>query len=304
MQSTLRKKRRFHKKWIFYICAVAWPVIQFVVFYIFVNFNSILLSVREMNYYTQSWDFAGLKNFKEVFYRLENVGYMGTAFKNTFTIFFIHLAAMFLPIILAYYIFKKYPLHGLFKIFLFLPSVISSVIMVLCYKDFVEVAVPSLAEQVFHIEGMTGLLSNPETKWGALIFYSVWFGMGGSFLLYLGTMSGISESILEAGALDGVNPIQEFFYIVFPMIYPTFVTFMITSFATIFTNQLNLFTFYGDKAEYAYYTVGYYMYSQVRSATIGEYPFFAAFGLFLTAIAVPLCLGMKWLLNKLGPKTM
>lgn len=301
MQS-IKNKKRWNKKWVFYICAVSWSVVQFLVFYVFVNFNSILLSFREMNYYKHEWQFAGLKNFKQVFDNFSQLSYMRDAFKNTFMIFGIHLLTMFVPIVLSYYIFKKYPMHELFKVFLFLPSVVSSIVLVLCYKYFVEVAIPDLSEIIFHRE-MKGLLSNPDTKWGTLIFYSVWIGMGGSFLLYLGAVSGISDSILEAGELDGVNPIQEFVYIVFPMIYPTFVTFMITGFATIFTNQLNLFTFYGEKAEYAYYTVGYLIYAQVRTAAISEYPYYAALGLVLTAIAVPLCLGTKWLLNKIGPKT-
>ena len=40
-----KKKSRL----IFYICGVAWPVIQFIVFYVFVNFNSILLSFRNFD---------------------------------------------------------------------------------------------------------------------------------------------------------------------------------------------------------------------------------------------------------------
>lgn len=297
-----QRRKKINKKWIFYIGAVSWSVIQFLIFYVYVNFNSILLSIREMNYYTQNWDFVGMKNFSKVLADFSSLAYMRDALKNTFIVFGIHLITMFLPIFFAYYLFKKYPLHGVFKVFLFLPSVISSVVLVLCYKYFVEVAIPNLWELLFDAE-IKGLLSNPNTKWGTLIFYSVWIGMGSSFLLYLGAISGISESVFEAAKLDGVNVIQEFVFIVFPMIYPTFTTFMITGFATMFTNQLNIYTFYGDKAEYAIYTMGYLLYAKVRTVSISEYPYYAALGLILTAIVMPLCFGTKWLMAKVGPKT-
>ena len=116
-------------------------------------------------------------------------------------------------------------------------------------------------------------------------------------------MTGISDSIIEAASLDGVTPVQEFIYIIFPMIFPTFSTFLITSFAVLFTNQMGLFDLYGVEANYSVYTVGYYLYKSIKTAAVGDYPYLAAFGILLTLVAVPLCLFTKWLLNKLGPKS-
>lgn len=51
---------------IFYSIMIAVPVIHFLIFYVYINFNSILLSLKE---YTLAgmggyeWEFAGLKNF-------------------------------------------------------------------------------------------------------------------------------------------------------------------------------------------------------------------------------------------------
>ena len=79
-------------------------------------------------------------------------------------------------------------------------------------------------------------------------------------LMYSGAMSGVSDSVIEAAKLDGITPIREFFYIIVPLIYPTLVTFLVVEVAGIFTNQMNLYNFYGLKAEYSLYTFGYFLY--------------------------------------------
>lgn len=292
-----KKKSRL----IFYICGVAWPVIQFIVFYVFVNFNSILLSFR--NFDIQSgYSFAGIDNFKRVFSEIATQPFLKTAFKNTFLIFGISIVSMFAMLIMSYYLYKKHLFSGIFKVMLFLPSIIPGIALVICYKYFVEVGVPKIWEEVFNIS-IQGLLSNPNTKLITILFFNVWFGVGSSFLLFSGAMSGISDSIIEAATLDGVTAMQEFGYIVFPMIFPTFATFFITSFATLFTNQMSVFSFYGAQADYSVYTIGYYLYKSVQTATMDQYPYLSAFGLVLTVIIIPICLLTKKALDKFGPAT-
>ena len=292
-----KKKSRL----IFYICGVAWPVIQFIVFYVFVNFNSILLSFR--NFDIQSgYSFAGIDNFKRVFSEIATQPFLKTAFKNTFLIFGISIISMFATLIMSYYLYKKHLFSGIFKVMLFLPSIIPGIALVICYKYFVEVGVPKIWEEVFNIS-IQGMLSNPDTKLITILFFNVWFGVGSTFLLYSGAMSGISDSIIEAATLDGVTAMQEFGYIVFPMIFPTFATFFITSFATLFTNQMSVFSFSGAQADYSVYTIGYYLYKSVQTATMDQYPYLSAFGLVLTVIIIPICLLTKKALDKFGPKT-
>lgn len=292
-----KKKSRL----IFYICGVAWPVIQFIVFYVFVNVNSILLSFR--NFDIQSgYSFAGIDNFKRVFSEIATQPFLKTAFKNTFLIFGISIVSMFAMLIVSYYLYKKQLFSGIFKVMLFLPSIIPGIALVICYKYFVEVGVPKIWEEVFNIS-IQGLLSNPDTKLITILFFNVWFGVGSSFLLYSGAMSGISDSIIEAATLDGVTAMQEFRYIVFPMIFPTFATFFITSFATLFTNQMSVFSFSGAQADYSVYTIGYYLYKSVQTATMDQYPYLSAFGLVLTVIIIPICLLTKKALDKFGPAT-
>ena len=292
------KKRQ---RLIFYTTAVIFPVAQFIVFWVCVNFNSILLAFRTFDYQT-GYDFAGFSNFKKVLDDIIHQPFMAAAFKNTLIVFAIGIVMMFSSIIISYYLYKKNFGSGFFKVILFLPSIVPSIVMILCFKYFVEIAVPEIWSKVYG-ESIQGLLSNPDTELATIFFRAAWFGIAGNFLLYTGAMTGISDSIIEAASLDGVTPVQEFVYIIFPMIFPTFSTFLITSFAVLFTNQMGLFDLYGVEANYSVYTVGYYLYKSIKLATVGDYPYLAAFGILLTLVAVPLCFLTKWLLNKLGPKS-
>ena len=95
---------------------------------------------------------------------------------------------------------------------------------------------------------------------------------------------------------------DRFIYIVFPMIYPTFSTLFYTSVATIFTNQINLYSLWGISAPPAVMTFGYYLYREVSMAGEARYPGLAALGVMMTLVAAPLTFFFKWLLQKLGPK--
>lgn len=295
------KKKKITGRMVFYICMAAWPVIQFVVFYICVNFNSVLLAFKEFEY-GKGYSFVGLDNFAQVIQDLSEKLYMRIAIKNTFQVFFINIVVMFIPMTLSYYLYKKYTLSGFFKVMLFLPSIVPNMALTICFRNFADLGIPEIWEAVFG-EKLQPLLYTSETQWATILFYNIFFGIGGNFLLYSGAMSGISDSIMEAAQLDCVKPIQEFTRIVFPLIFPTFSTFLITSFAVLFTNQANVYSFFGSDAEYQSYTLGYYLYKEaLGDGAIGRYPYLSALGLLCTCVAIPLCFGTKYLLNKLGPK--
>ena len=139
----------------------------------------------------------------------------------------------------------------------------------------------------------------------SLLVYSVWIGFGANILIFNGTMSGVSESVLEAAKLDGVRPLREFFSIVLPMMYPTIVTLAVVNVANIFTNQMYLFSFYGASAERKLYTIGYYLYLNTQEAGnsgLSEYPYLAAFGLVVSAVTIPLTIGFRKVMNKIGER--
>jgi ABC-type polysaccharide transport system permease subunit len=90
-------------------------------------------------------------------------------------------------------------------------------------------------------------------------------------------------------------------YIVLPLIYPTFVTFMVVGVGGIFTGQMGLYSFFGPSADETIQTFGYYLFKTTKAAGESDYPFLATMGILMTLVAAPLTFFVKWLLEKLGP---
>lgn len=301
VKSAISKSKRQQN--IFYFCMMVLPLLQFFIFYICVNFNSVLLAFREYDYDTGRYIFTGFDNFRQFFVDLKDVVYLKAAIKNSFIVFaFVLVVGISLSLIFSYYLYKKSLFSGVFKVTLYLPTIVASITLVTMFKYFAERAYPEICLQLFGKEA-EGLLANYDTTFWTILFYTIWAGFGTQILMFSGAMNGISDSIIEAAKLDGASAFKEFWYIVIPMIWPTLTTFIIITVAGIFTNQMNLFSFYGTAAEYRLYTFGYYLYRAVKSTntTVAEYPYLSAVGILLTIVSVPLVYAVKFLLEKFGP---
>jgi multiple sugar transport system permease protein len=117
--------------------------------------------------------------------------------------------------------------------------------------------------------------------------------------MYANKMFDISPEVIEAGKLDGAIGFKEFWHIVLPLTFPTLSVFLITGVATIFTNQANLYSFYGHLLDHEYQTIGYYLFLLVNGEQYGEefYTYASALGIACTLIAFPLTMLVKKLLN-------
>ena len=302
VKKNLNRSKR--NKNLFFYLMMALPLLQFCIFYIGVNVNSFILAFKEYDYYTGAYQWVGFANFAAVFRDIANVSYLKIAFRNSVVLFAFNIAVgTTLAILFSYYIYKKFVMYKFFQVILFLPSIISSVALVLVFKYFAEIAIPEIMLRVFNME-IQGLLSNGATKLGTIIFFNIWIGFGVQILMYSGAMGGISESIVESAELDGATAMKEFWHITLPLIYPTVVVFIVVAVAGIFVNQMNVYSFYGENADYSIYSVGYYLYMNIASqnTTIAQYPYLSAFGLVLTIICVPITLLIKKGLEKIGPQ--
>lgn len=300
----VKKKKRISKRTkqlIFYICLIILPLIQFCIFYIYVNFSSIMMAFQEFDPDTNRYVFAGFKNFQQIYLDWSNMPILKTALKNSLILYVITLLCMAVSTLFSYYIYKKRTLSVLFKIVLFLPNIVSGLILALIFMYFTERAVPDFVSSFG--KTISGLLSSSETSFVTIIIFNIFMSFGTQTLLISGAMDGVSDSITDAAQIDGCTPVQEFTRIIVPMIWPTITTFLVVGVAGVFTNQMSLYAFYGENAEYANMTIGYYLYRETLFAGVDRYPYLAALGLVLTVIVVPVTYLMKWATNKFGPKT-
>ena len=315
MKQAVAKKRRSGlrqrdiKNWIFIGIMAAIPMIQFTVFYIYVNFNTILMSFQSYEVVNEAtgaskYIWNNFANFKEVWKNVADTKVLLIGLKNSSILYAVStLIGTPLTLFFSYYIYKKRPFHKTFKVMLFLPSIISGLVMTLLFQYFVNNSVPDLWEKIFHkeIDGLTSVAT--KTQMPTILFYGVWAGFGTGMLMYAGAMSNISDSMVEACHLDGANNLQEFWYVTLPGVFPTLTTFLTTSIAGFFTADMSLFAFYGEGAEAKLWTIGYYIFVQTKKAGLSDYPYLASLGLVLTIIAMPFTFGLRKLLFRFGPST-
>lgn len=301
MKATNKKQKGDRGELIFYCCLVALPLLQVAIFYFYVNFNSILMAFKSYDRLSDTfyWDFGA--NFSRFWQELTmKSSILIDAFKNSFIVWlFTSVLGTVLSIVFSYYIFKKWALGKTFKFFLFLPSVLPSILLVIVFKFFVNEAIP---EYISHFTGkiITPLLLGKDSLMPTILFYNVWVCFGSQLLIYTGAMDQIAPEILEAGKVDGVSCVREFVSIVVPIILPTVTTFVIANVATLFTNQANLYAFFGDKVDYSNYTIGYYLFVLVNNKVdYGKtmYCYASTLGIICTLIAFPLTMLIRRLLN-------
>ncbi len=296
-----KKKSKFNSDLLFYSLMLLFPLAQFGIFYIGVNGRSFLYAFQRIDTLTGSvtWTIEPFVNALHEVFQPTLLKVLGTSFLSFALTYAIGTV---LALLFSYFIYKKLPFGNFFKVMLFLPSILSAIVMVTIYQNFLEIGMPSILHSMF---GGTfkGLIENPNTRFGAIVFYNIFVSFGTSVLMYSNAMSGLSVEVSEAAKIDGANSWNEFIHIVLPGVYPTISTFAVTSVAGIFINQMNLFSFFGTGASNEVQTYGYYLYVQTLNAGTNEseYPFICSIGLLLTLVAVPLTLLAKYALEKWGP---
>ena len=277
-----RKNKALKGGGLFYASIVVLPILQFIVFYIVVNFNSFLMAF-------QSYDNStGVETIKYTF--------------GNFSYFFDKIVLCIpISLLFGYYVYKKFWFSTVFKVILFLPSIVCSTAMVIFYKYFVNEGLSSVFGG-----SVIGPTFNAKQQ-GVLIAFYLLMTFSANILLYINAMSQTSESVVEAAKADGASELQTFIHVIIPQIWGTIVSIIVIFFAWFATNQAYLFTFYGFNANRAYQTLGYYLFNMVQegrvpgSALQQLYRRASALGLMLPAVIAPLPILIRNLMLKFGP---
>ena len=303
-----RKQRRM----IFYILMFALPLLQFAIFYLYVNFNSIIIAFQER---TKDFEIVFTSNnFKVAFsYFFSAKG--GKMLWNSLQLLLSQLLiATPLGLLFSYYIAKEKKGAAFFRVMLYLPQVLSMVVLAALYQFVVNEVYPIVAQTLGfkNADPLLLPLTNTNVQFYTALVFTLWFSFGANVLIYTGAMSGIDQSIVESAQLDGVTTLQEFWFIYVPIIFPTITTFILTSLAGIFNNQMSLHLFFGHDADvpvFAYYF--YRMAALNTNASVdpfniaGQYMTLgqlAALGLIATVILIPVTLLVRKGLQKWGPR--
>ena len=300
--SLKKAKPKISKGDLFFYCVfLAWPVLQFCVFYIGVNFNSIIMSFK-----SAETGKINLDNFKWVFKFMAGAEFRGFLSVTIRGYFITTLISTPLGLLFAYYIYKKHFGWSAFRVILFLPGIISGVVVALIFRWFVTSYVPAL------IPSIGDLFADEifaKTAFPMMMFYCIWISFGANVLMYSNKMSAIPVEIIESAHLDGAIGFKEFWYIVMPNTFSTLSVFLVTGIAGLFTNQFGAYDLYQGKSIPEFKSVGYYFFVTVKQLSadliksdgVPALRRYAAFGIVLTIITIPLAFTLRWATEKFGP---
>ena len=307
MQNSGAKKRKFvlSKKWTFYTLMMALPLLQFVIFYILVNFNSILMAFQTYNKLDGFRFDSTLTNFRRFFSEFRNGTLISGGIRNSL----IYLASSVvitipLTLLFAYYIYKKFHFAEFYKVMLFLPGVISAMIFVMFFKYFIDYSGVEILQKLTGNDRVTSPLNQANPNFWLLLGFNIWIGFSSTILLYVNAMTQVSPSVTEAATIDGASELRIFWSVILPSIWPTLVSFIVITVAGVASNQANLYSFFGRNVAPDIQTLGYYQFMLVwaNNNMIDDYPYASAVGLFFTLIVAPLTIIVRNLLTKYGPR--
>ena len=136
------KMKRTRQRLIFYILVMIFPMIHFLVFRIYINLDMFAMAfseyVKPEGQVVLVREFVGLKNFHFIIETFQSVTEAGRAYswmlRNSFIYYFIGLSFVPVGIFFAYYIYKGYPFGNFFRVMLYLPQILSAVVLTFLYK--------------------------------------------------------------------------------------------------------------------------------------------------------------------------
>lgn len=309
VESFLRKyddiPKFFRKsKYLFIFCMSILSILSFCIFYLGINFSSIMMAFRESTgrdpqtyQETFRWSFANFRRFwEEMSYQGYAVTTFKAALKNTLFLFVLgNLWSIPMQYITSYYLYKKICGWKIFRWILYFPSIISSVVMITIFKNIVEVnGLLSTLSMKLGFGPVTFLLSTDKwAKW-TLLVYNDWMGFAGSYIVLTAAMMRIPMEVIESAKLDGVGPVREFFKIIIPMIWPTVHILLLQKITGILSADGPVLLLTGGAHDT--YTIGYWFYSKVIMGGQFNYP--SAIGLIMTLFVAPIAIIARKLLDK------
>ena len=288
-------------KLVFIWVLLALPILQWLVFWLYVNIQTILLAFQHQ----RTGEFT-LNNFVTVWERIISPfnNDIGISLLNTLK-YFGTTVLIITPIslVISFFFYKRIAFYKGFRIIFYLPAIISGMVYVTAYTEFIDPNGPLGA--IMNAFGKPlpsyGLLANEATATPTIIAFCILVGFTTNVLLYSGGMARIPIEILESAKLEGCGPARELVSIVFPLIWPTFSTQIIFTMTGIFNSSGPILLFTNGK--YNTSTVSFWIFKQVYGdgnvGGTGAYNLVSCAGLCFTLIGVPLILIARKIVEKI-----
>ena len=311
------KKLSKLKLYLFIAAMLAISFVHFIIFWVYVNYDTVRLTFFRFDDIKQAYVFNGFKNYSDIikYTFIERRPSDWNTFWNTFRAILINLIILPLAVITAYAFYKKVYAEKTFRVIFYLPSIISIVVQCSAFLAMFKTYTYEGKElygpynQFFRLFGLkpewlsTG--AEGEMMWPLIYAYSIIAGLGTNVILMSSAMLRIPTSITEAAELDGCGYYRELFTITLPLIMPTITTWVTMILTSVFGFMMQpmLLTESHMGTDSKFDTIPWLVFRQVENgAAKANIPGAAAQGILLSVIVLPIVAVIRWLCNKFTPE--
>jgi multiple sugar transport system permease protein len=221
------KRRRLQQKdWAPYVFLA--PALFFLVLFFLLPIGfSLYLTFTRWNPLSNP-EFIGFENYQYLFTRDPN---FYNTLKNTFVYAF---GSVFIGVPVALvlaFLFTLSRWRALWRSIYWLPMVTNVVAIAYIWIYLLD-GTYGLFNKVLLWFGVVGpqWLRDPSTAMIAVIIVTIWTSLGHNMLVFSAGLEGIDESFYEAARIDGANNAQIFWSVTLPLLRPTLLLVLITSF--------------------------------------------------------------------------
>lgn len=290
---------------IFIALMLAYPVLQFLVFWLYINADTFKLTFSRFDVTEGEYVFWGMERYRKVFRNMilgESVADRAM-FANSFRAIAINLMILPLAVITAYAFYKKVPGEKLFRVLFYFPSMISLVVLAMVFRYMFSAEFGPLASVLNKITGqeVSYLSLSNDYLWKIIYVFCIWAGLGSNVILMCGAMQRIPAEIVESATLDGVGFFRELTNFTVPLIMPTIGVFILTGVmaSSSFVMQPMLLALSGGEQN-KYMTVGWYIFEAVQGSEESMIQS-ATTGVVFSTINMPIVILAKFAIDKLTP---
>ena len=179
-------------------------------------------------------EWVGLANFRRVL----GDSLLPVAVKNTLTFTGLALLIGFIvPLVTGITITELRKGRSFFRLAIYMPNIIPAIALYVMWLYLFNPAV-GLLNQILNFFGLPGSewLLSPKTALVSLVMMSTWANFGTTAVLYMASLSAISEELYEAAEIDGAGVWKRIRHITLPALRPTILILLLMQ--LIFTMQV------------------------------------------------------------------
>ncbi|WP_419954570.1 carbohydrate ABC transporter permease [Neobacillus niacini] len=193
--------------------------IGFIVLFIAPTAMSFFYSLTNWSVYNPDIKFVGLDNYKMLFEDVKTVSAIKTTLKYAVLI---TIFQNIIAILLAVYLNKKMAAVNFVKSLVFLPAVLSILVVGFLFQYIMTSADYGLLNNIIQFFGgdPVNWLGDSKIAIYSVLVTQVWQWAGWSMVIYIANLKSIDTALYEAAEIDGAGKIRTFFSVTLPLLYP------------------------------------------------------------------------------------